>query len=168
MCVSRRSQPKAGRITTVTAEEFMDLIDQMRLAVFEEAMLFELPAGSIDDPGGLNVIHGPWATEHCSTVLMCWLNLGWVALYRPRIPAEWAVPPGERESRADPRPHAMLDERDARALLSDPSMWTMERADGFVCLTPTERAPRDDPNVWFRDIPWLSSDRSQTHEPFVG
>jgi hypothetical protein len=90
----------------VTAEEFMDLIDQMRLAVFEEAMLFELPAGSIDDPGGLNVIHGPWATEHCSTVLMCWLNLGWVALYRPRIPAEWAVPPGEPESRADPRPHA--------------------------------------------------------------
>ena len=73
----------------MTAEEFMDLIDQMRLAVFEEAMLFELPAGSIDDPAGS--VHGPWAAEHCSTVLMCWLNDGWVALYRPRIPAEWAV-----------------------------------------------------------------------------
>jgi hypothetical protein len=67
----------------VTAEEFMDLIDQMRLAVFEEAMLFELPAGSVDDPGGLNVVHGPWEPGDCSAVLTCWFDLGWVALYRP-------------------------------------------------------------------------------------
>ncbi len=105
---------KAGRIMTVTAEEFMDLIDQMRLAAFEEAMLSELPAGAIDDPGGLNVVHGPWAPDHCSTVLMCWFNLGWVALYLPGIPAERAVPPAEWESRASPGPHRMLDERHAR------------------------------------------------------
>jgi hypothetical protein len=49
MSGSLRCQARAGRITTVTAEEFMDLIDQMRLAVIEEAMLFQLPAGSIDD-----------------------------------------------------------------------------------------------------------------------
>jgi hypothetical protein len=60
MCGSLRGQAKAGRITTVTAEEFMDLIDQMRLAAFEEATLSELPAAVIDDPGGLNVVHGPW------------------------------------------------------------------------------------------------------------
>jgi hypothetical protein len=158
MCGSPRGQAEAGRITTVTAEEFMDLIDQMRLAAFEEAMLSELPAGAIDDPGGLNVVHGPWELAHCSAVLMCWFNLGWVALYLPVIPAEWAVPPAEWESRTSPGPHRMLDERDARALLSDPALWTMERADGFVCLTLTERAPRDDPHIWFRDIPWLSSD----------
>jgi len=142
----------------VTAEEFMDLIDQMRLAVFEEAMLFELPAGSVDDPGGLNVVHGPWEPGDCSAVLTCWFDLGWVALYRPVLPAEWAVPPAERESRTGPGPHPVLDERDARALLSDPALWMMGRADGFVCLTLTERAPRDDPNIWFRDIPWLPSD----------
>jgi hypothetical protein len=104
MCGSPRGQAKAGRITTVTAEEFMDLIDQMRLAAFEEAMLSELPAGAIDDPGGLNVVHGPWEPGHCSTVLMCWFNLGWVALYLPVIPAEWAVPPAEWESRTSPGP----------------------------------------------------------------
>jgi len=33
MCGSLRGQAKAGRITTVTAEEFMDLIDQMIRAI---------------------------------------------------------------------------------------------------------------------------------------
>lgn len=37
----------------------MDLIDQIRLAVFEDAMLFELSAGWIGDPGGLNVVQVP-------------------------------------------------------------------------------------------------------------
>jgi hypothetical protein len=41
----------------MTGDEFMDLIDQMRLAVLEQAPLLQLPRGSTDDPGGRHVDH---------------------------------------------------------------------------------------------------------------
>lgn len=141
----------------MTGDEFMDLINEMHVAVLEEAHLFELPLGAIDDPSRSHVVHGPWAAKDCSTVLIQWFDCDWVALYLPGLPGSWGLPAASWEPRLGPGSQRVLSASDARSLLSAPDLWTSERLDGFVCLTTTDEAPRDDPNAWFRDTPWLGA-----------
>jgi len=89
----------------MTGDEFMDLIDQMRLAVLEEAPLLQLPRGSTDDPSGRHVVHGPFEPNDCSTVLLIWFDLGWIELYLPDMPTEWALTNAEWEARTAPGPN---------------------------------------------------------------
>jgi len=142
------------RCQTVTPDEWMNLISETRAAVFEQAFLFEVPLGSKEILDGHEVRYGPWDPEACSTVLTIWFDLGWVGVYMPSEQAErWAKQPAMWMAQLPAGHHPMLGKTEARELLTTPSSWTEDRAEGWAALLATDSAPIADLTVWFRDIP---------------
>lgn len=142
------------RCQTVTPDEWMDLILEARAAVVEQAFLFEVVLGSTEVRDGRQVRHGQWDPEACSTVLTTWFDLGWIDAYMPSEQMErWAKQPAAWMARLTPRHHPRLGKPEARELLTRPSSWTEDRAEGWAALLATDSAPAADLNAWFRDIP---------------
>ena len=138
----------------MTPDDWMILICVIRTAVFEQAFLFEVVLGSTDVHDGHEVRYGPWDPAACSTVLTIWFDLGWIAVYMPSEQVDrWANQPAIWMSRLPPSHHPMLGRTEARGLLTTPSSWTQDRAEGWAALMVTDSAPVDDVGVWFRDIP---------------
>jgi hypothetical protein len=82
------------------------------------------------------------------------VDLGWVAVYMPSEQVErWAKQPAMWMSRLTTSHHPMPGRPAARELLTTPSSWKEERAEGWAALLVTDSAPVADLNVWFRDIP---------------
>jgi hypothetical protein len=137
----------------VKPDEWMNLIYEIRAAVFEQAFLFEVPLGSTEIQDGREVRYGPWDPEACSTVLTIWFDLGWVGVYMPSEQVErWTGQPATWMFQLQTSHHLMLGKAEARELLATPSSWAQDRAEGWAALLVTDSAP-DDLNVWFRDIP---------------
>ncbi len=75
-------------VSAMTDDEFADFTDQMRLLVFEESYLWELPMGSRDLVGDDEwLYHGAWRQEDCSAAVHVWFDAGLVSLLR-RWPEE--------------------------------------------------------------------------------
>ena len=126
--------PEAARSATGAPSEF---VEQMYLAVVEEAWLWEVPLGVSDGRGGHE--HGPWNPDECSRQLVAWFDAGLVQLYadppddapRPRNVAEWQAWNAGRY-------RGVEDADTARAVLADPARWTGTSEDGFLRLSPTD------------------------------
>lgn len=138
----------------MTPEDWMNLIQETRAAVFEQAFLFEVARGSREVRDSHEVRYGPWDPQASSTVLTIWFDLGWVGVYMPSEQAErWANQPAMWMSRLPPDHHPMLGKPEAKGLLATPSSWTEDRADGWAALLATDSALAGDVTAWFRDIP---------------
>jgi hypothetical protein len=138
----------------VTPDEWMNLIYEIRVDVLEQAFLFEVVLGSTEVRDGIEVRYGPRDPEACSTVLTIWFDLGWVGVYMPSEQVDrWAKQPATWMSRLTRNHHPMLGKQDARELLTTPSSWTEDRAEGWAAVLATDSAPVAELNVWFRDIP---------------
>lgn len=132
----------------------MNLIYETRAAVLEQAFLFEEVLGSTEVRDGHEVRYEPLDPEACSTVLTIWFDLGWAGVYMPSEQVErWAKQPAMWMSRLTPNHHPTLGTPEARGLLTTPSSWTKDRAEGWAALLATDSAPVADLNAWFRDIP---------------
>ncbi|MEV6846333.1 hypothetical protein [Actinoplanes sp. NPDC051411] len=131
-------------------DDLTDFLWQMEIGVLEEAPLYEIPQGSIDDPGGSARRHGPWPASTCAAVLEPWYRAGWIGLYFRDPPPGWNVIPAEWQSRLTD--DADLAAGDAYALLEQPERWILEHADGHVQPYRTvdgEIAPREQ---WFEHV----------------
>jgi hypothetical protein len=131
-------------------DDLTDFLWQMEILVLEEAPLYEIPRGSIDDPGGSAVRHGPWPASTCAAILKLWYQAGWIGLYFRDPPPGWNVAPAEWRGRlADGEDLAAPD---AYGLLQQPERWILEHADGHVQPYRTvegEIAPREQ---WFEYV----------------
>ena len=121
----------------------------MYVAVVEECALWELPRGATDLLPDGPVTHGPWEPRRCAELITRWLDHGWIELYLPDIPAGWNVPSATWQGRAAQRNAFLtLATEDARQLLQDPKRWTVETADGQVCLSRSDAGMTIDPRDW--------------------
>ncbi|MEV4705856.1 hypothetical protein [Actinoplanes sp. NPDC049316] len=131
-------------------DDLSDFLRQMELAALEEASLYQVPAGSVDDPTGSPRHHGPWPGSTCAAVLRLWYRAGWIGLYFRDPPPGWNIPPAEWRSRLGDDHD--LASRDAYDLLEQPERWVIEHADGHVQLYRTaegESAPRE---TWYEQV----------------
>lgn len=111
-------------------DDLTDFLWQMKLVVLEEAPLYEIPQGSIDNPGPYAVRHGPWPASTCAAVLKLWYAAGWIGLYFRDPPAGWNIAPAPWRSRVTDSED--LAAEDAYGLLDQPERWILEHADGHV------------------------------------
>ena len=109
-------------------DDLTDFLWQMEILVLEETPLYEIPQGSIDDPGGSARRHGPWPASTCAAVLKLWYQAGWIGLYFREPPPGWNVTPAEWRSRLGGGQD--LAAQDAYALLEQSDRWILEHADG--------------------------------------
>lgn len=131
-------------------DDLTDFLWQMELLVLEEAPLYEIPQGSIDDPAGAARRHGPWPASTCAAILKLWYQAGWIGLYFRDPPADWNVIPAEWRSRLTNEEDVAA--QDGYTLLDQPERWSLERADGHVQPYRTvdgETTPRDQ---WFEHV----------------
>ncbi|MFF5075901.1 hypothetical protein ACFY36_02535 [Actinoplanes sp. NPDC000266] len=105
-------------------DDLTDFLWQMEILVREEAPLYEIPRGSIDDPAGSARQHGPWPASACAAVLELWYRTGWIGLYFRDPPSGWNVVPAEWRSRLSDDED--LAAQDACALLEQPDRWILE------------------------------------------
>ncbi|SNY46865.1 hypothetical protein [Paractinoplanes atraurantiacus] len=110
--------------------DLTDFLSQMEILVLEEAPLYEIPQGSIDDPAGSARRHGPWPASTCAVILRLWYRAGWIGLYFRDPPSGWNVIPAPWRSRLTG--DGDLAAHDAHALLEQPERWTLEHAGGHV------------------------------------
>jgi hypothetical protein len=133
----------------LAVDDLTDFLWQMEILVLEEAPLYEIPQGSIDDPTGSARRHGPWPVSTCAAVLKLWYQAGWIGLYFRDPPSGWNVIPAEWRSRLV---NEDLVAQDAYALLEQPERWILEHADGHVQPYRTvdgEITPREQ---WFEHV----------------
>ena len=131
-------------------DDLTDFLWQMEILVLEEAPLYEIPLGSIDDPTGSARRHGPWPASTCAAILKLWYRAGWIGLCFRDPPSGWNVVPAEWRSRlADDED---LASHDAHDLLEHPDRWVLGHADGHVQPYRTvegEVTPRE---LWFEHV----------------
>lgn len=134
----------------LSVDDLTDFLGQMEILVLEEAPLYEIPQGSIDDPAGSARHHGPWPGSTCAAILKLWYRAGWIGLYFRDPPPGWNVIPAEWRSRlAD---DGDLAAHDAYDLLEQHDHWILEHADGHVQPYRTvegEITPREQ---WFEHV----------------
>ena len=115
---------EATAVSDMSADQFADFTEQMRLLVAEESHLWEFPAGSRDLVGDDQWLHhGPWRQEDCSAAVHLWFDAGLVFLLR-RWPEDQSLGTSE-----------------ARAVLAAPESWVMSgdgSANAPVALLSTE------------------------------
>lgn len=111
----------------------------MYLEVWEEAPLHEVAAAAVDHSGPEGrVVHGPWSPAECQSVLLPWLNAGWIELIADVEPP-WTPSPADWQARARRDGQFLtLSIADAIDLLNDPSRWSLGTADGHVMLCRTD------------------------------
>ena len=119
----------------MTGEQFLAFVNEMYVAVAEEAYLWELPTGSCDMEGDGSVQHGPWRPEDCSAALLVWFDAGLLGLLR-RWPEEASVPSEQ-----------------AAELLWSPDEW-VQRADGSMNVAVVATAAGEAVSVdeWVHDL----------------
>jgi hypothetical protein len=124
------------------------LAGQMLTLVYEEAFLPEI-GNEVTEylGGGRTVVHGPWGIDECRAVLLRWFDAGWLdcvaveqthTVRKPeevqhhRYDAEW-------QARATlVGSHWVLGRADARALIDDPALWSVDGPGAGVCLSRTD------------------------------
>jgi hypothetical protein len=127
------------------AEEFDDFRGEMSLGVNEGAFLFEFPRGSILHTSDGVERHGPWPPDECSRCLVTWFDRGWINAY---VLSEqlyrWAPDDDALLPDPDDETARLLVQDRARAIVTDPQLWTNDSAEGFVILNPADNAPPSD------------------------
>jgi hypothetical protein len=77
-------------VVPVSDEERAGLSNGMVAAVYEEAFLFELALGAVEDHGGLKVVHALAPLRIARAIRVCF-ELGWLRLLLPTEHVErWA------------------------------------------------------------------------------
>jgi hypothetical protein len=128
-------------VTSSAADD--DFRNEVFWAVQEGAFLFEVPGGATDLLPDGPVVHGPWDPDTCSSALLAWFEHGWLRL---EVPPEQLFRWDDTRRQAlspdtsDPSWHVM-DAHAAREVLRQPSLWTQEHPEGFLCLGLTATAP---------------------------
>ena len=123
----------------------------MYALVAEQVSLREVTRQTTERPRGDEVVvHGPWTTTECRSVLEPWLAAGLIELW---IDADWPwqddnTPPQWRSRAERVGQFLVLDHRDAQDLLSDPHRWTSESKDSDVMLSASEEGNRCTPDQW--------------------
>ena len=138
----------------VIVERWSDLVSEMYALVHEQGALYEVTHEVRDLRGEApDVVHGPWLPSECQAALIPWHQAGWLDLVADENPphslaaAEW-----RRRARREGA-YVVLAAEDARALLHDPSRWTINSADGHVMLSLNEEGARHDYSEWLALVP---------------
>lgn len=134
---------------SVASDRWTDLVSEMYALVREQAFLHEVTHQVRDLVSeGREVVHGPWLSSECQSVLIPWHQAGWIELVADADPP-LAVPEATWRDRASrEEAYLVLAVADASALLRDYSRWMRNTEDGHVMLCLSDEGSRHEFPEW--------------------